>query len=253
MKLSRVFPEQGETIDLDGTDARERLANLYRPPRADWLRLNLIASVSGAATGSDGTSDTLTNAADRTLLGVIRSLSDVVLVGAQSIRAEGYFVPRHAALAVVTSSGDLTGHRITSTGQRGPLLVLCPQSAAQRAHDTIGNEAEVIVVADTADQLSADDIIDTLHAAGYASIVSEGGPKLAAHLLAGNVLDELCLSTSPLLNGASIPVFGGTEFRGHPLELTQLLVDSASGVYARWSVADRPDGDTAAIGLITSD
>ncbi|MDQ1529297.1 MAG: hypothetical protein QOH77_1087, partial [Actinomycetota bacterium] len=222
---------------LDGADARDRLTELYRPPAEDWLRLNLVGSVSGSATGSDGTSETLTNPADRLLLGVIRMLADVVLVGAQSVRAEGYFVPRRAALAIVTSSGDLTGHRITSTGQRGPLLVLCPASAEKRARETIGDEnAKVIVVADEAGSLAAADIVAALRDAGLRSIVSEGGPHLAARLLHGGVVDELCLSTSPVLNGANIPLFGSSEFAGRALSLRSLMVDSASGVYARWAI-----------------
>jgi riboflavin biosynthesis pyrimidine reductase len=245
--LTPVFPEAKDAIALDGADARDRLTELYRPPREDWLRLNLIGSVSGSATGSDGTSETLTNPADRLLLGVIRMLADVVLVGAESVRAEGYFVPRRAALAIVTGSGDLTGHRITSTGQRGPLLVLCPASAETRARETIGDEnAKVIVIPDEAGLLAATDIVAALRGAGLRSIVSEGGPNLASHLLHGDVVDELCLSTSPLLNGANTPLFGSSEFPGRALTLRSLMVDSASGVYARWAIAtenqDRTEG-----------
>ncbi|MCU1470826.1 MAG: hypothetical protein JWQ39_1975 [Glaciihabitans sp.] len=235
MILTRVYPAADAPIDLDAADARDRLADLYRPPREDWLRLNLIGSVSGSATGSDGTSETLTNPADRALLGVIRTLSEVVLVGAASVRAEGYFVPRRAALAVVTSTGDLTGHRITSTGQRGPLIVLCPGSSAAMARATVEDpDALVIPVPDTGGMLAAADIVSALRSAGFRSIVAEGGPILAAHLLAGEVVDEVCLTTSPVLNGASIPLFGSSEFTARPLELTQLLVDNASGLYARW-------------------
>lgn len=238
MILSRVFPGDALSIDLDSPDARERLADLYRPPRRDWLRLNLIASVSGSATGSDGTSETLTNPADRKLLGVIRSLADVVLVGAASVRAEGYFVPRRAALAVVTSSGDLSGHRITATGERGPLVILCPATSVDTVRSTVGSpDARIIAVADTQGILAATDIVAALRSEGFASIVSEGGPALAAHLLHGDVVDELCLSTSPTLNGAHIPVFGSAEFADRPLRLEQLMVDDASGVYARWLVA----------------
>jgi riboflavin biosynthesis pyrimidine reductase len=235
--LSRVFPGDAVRVDLDAADSRELLSGLYRPPRADWLRLNLIASVSGSATGSDGTSETLTNAADRKLLGVIRSLADVVLVGAASVRAEGYFVPRRAALAVVTSSGDLSGHRITSTGERGPLLVLCPATSVDKVRSTVRSaDARILAVPDTDGFLAATDIVSALRSAGFSSIVSEGGPVLAAHLLHGGVVDELCLSTSPTLNGASIPVFGSAEFANRALRLDQLMVDDASGVYARWLI-----------------
>jgi riboflavin biosynthesis pyrimidine reductase len=241
--LTRVYPRADDPIDLTSGDARDRLADLYRPPGRDWLRLNLVGSVSGSATGSDGTSETLTNPADRALLGVIRSLADVVLVGAASVRAEGYFVPRKAALAIVTSTGDLSGHRITSTGQRGPLLILCPEAAAAVVRRTVDDPAaRVIPVRDADGRLAAHDIVAALRLDGYRSIVAEGGPILAAHLLAGGAVDELCLTTSPVLNGASVPLFGSSEFAGRPLELSQLLVDDASGVYARWAVSADAEG-----------
>ncbi len=103
MILRRLVPA-GPELDLDD---RPALLDLYRPPRSTWLRLNMVATVDGAAAGSDGTSESLTNRADRRILGVIRELADVVLVGAASVRAEGYQLPKRAPLAVVTRSGDL--------------------------------------------------------------------------------------------------------------------------------------------------
>jgi riboflavin biosynthesis pyrimidine reductase len=235
--LTRIFPASGDPIDLQNDGAREQLIELYRPPRDPWFRLNLIASVSGNAVGTDGTSETLTNAADRMLLGVIRGLADVVVVGAASVRTEGYFVPRTAALAVVTSSGDLSGHRITTTGQRGPLVVLCPASAAGRARASLGEvPARILSLPDVDGSIAPDEIVAALHGEGYRSIVCEGGPKLAAHLVGGGVVDEACLSTSALLNGSRVPIFGQAELGPVPVALTQLLVDSESGLYARWAI-----------------
>ena len=105
MIVRRLFPDSGEPIALDAADARARLLELYQLAGTDTLRINLISSVSGSAAGGDDTSETLTNAADRKILGVIRRDSDVVLVGAASVRAEGYQLPRTAPLAIVTSSG----------------------------------------------------------------------------------------------------------------------------------------------------
>ncbi|HEX3679280.1 MAG TPA: dihydrofolate reductase family protein, partial [Galbitalea sp.] len=94
MILTRVIPTAEQSLDQDAPDFRNRLADLYLPDATDWVRLNLIGSVSGSATGPDGTSETLTNPVDRAILGVIRSHADIVVVGAASVRAEGYFVPR---------------------------------------------------------------------------------------------------------------------------------------------------------------
>jgi riboflavin biosynthesis pyrimidine reductase len=235
--LTPAFPHAGLPIDLDAADARERITELYRPPSEDWLRLNLIGSVSGSATGSDGTSETLTNPVDRVLLGIIRSLSDVVVVGAASVRAEGYFVPRNGALAVVSRSGNFTGHHIRDTGRHGTVLILCPAAAADTARATVGlSGVTVVPVPDVGGSLSAAAIVTALREAGYRSIVAEGGPALATQLVLGGVVDELCLTTSPVLNGGKLPLFGREEFDDHPLTLSQLLIDGGGATYARWSL-----------------
>ena len=241
MILTSVFPAAANPIDLESADAVGRVTELYRPPRRDWLRLNLIGSVSGSAAGPDGTSESLTNSADRLILGVIRALSDVVVVGAASVRAEGYFVPRNGALAVVSRSGDFSGHNIKGSGARGTVLILCPAAAVPRARATIGlAEVTIVAVPDAHGSLTASAIVAALRGAGYRSIVAEGGPTLATQLVLGGVVDELCLTTSPVLNGGSLPLFGAQEFNRLPLTLDQLLVDSAGATYARWNLYARP-------------
>jgi riboflavin biosynthesis pyrimidine reductase len=235
--LRRVFPTADEFIDLDAPDARERLAELYALPRTDWVRLNLVGSVSGNATGLDGTSESLTNPTDRLILKAIRSLSDVVVVGASTVRAEGYFVPRSGALAVVSRTGDFSAHQLKGTANNGTLVVLCPESAVETARATIPVPGlRVIAVPDEQGSLTARAIVTALRGEGYASIVTEGGPELAALFVTGGVVDELCLTTSPVLNGAGLPLFGAAEFDDHPLELTQLLIDGGGATYARWSL-----------------
>jgi riboflavin biosynthesis pyrimidine reductase len=209
----------------------------YRPPRPDWIRVNLIGSVSGSAAGSDGTSETLTNPADRKLLGAIRSLADVVVVGAASVRAEGYSIPRHAELAVVSATGDLGDHLVTSTGDQASFFVLCPASAVVRARETTAAaRAQIVVVDDHDGRMSPAAIIASLRELGFTAVVCEGGPSLASQFVRAGVVDEVCLTTSPILNGARTPLFGGHEFVDQKLRLISLMVDDASGIYARWAV-----------------
>lgn len=238
MILTRIHPAgAAETIDLDDPRSRDRLLELYRPPAGAWLRLNLITSVSGSAGGSDGTSETLTNPADRRLLGVIRELSDVVLIGAESLRREGYLLPSRSRLAVVTGSGDLSGHRLSPEIETGRMLVLCPASAVDAARASLGGRnVEIVVVADVGGRLAVADIVDALHQRELLAIVCEGGPRLAAQLVAGQLVDEVCLSTSPTIGGTSLPLLVGAEAQTRSLELGQLLVDDVSGLYARWTV-----------------
>ena len=233
MIVERLYPGPTAIVDMEDRDA---LLELYRPPRAEWLRLNLIATVTGGASGSDGTSETLTNPVDRRILGVIRQLSDVVLIGAQSLRAETYLHPRRSRLAVVTMSGELGGHRIEAPQGSAP-IVLCPTSATARVRETLP-DAEVIVLPLHDGSIAAATMIDALRAAGFASIICEGGPSLAAQMLDAGLVDEFCLSTSPLIGGLPLPVTGSAAIAQHGAVLTQLLRDEASGLYARWVLSE---------------
>ena len=235
MSLLRLYPGPTEAIDADD---RERLLELYRPTRAEWLRLNLISTITGGAGGSDGTSETLSNPVDRRILGVIRELADVVLIGAQSLRAEGYQHPRRSRLAVVTMSGNLTGHRIEAPEGAAP-IVLCPPAAATRVLADLP-AAEIIELEPTAATIPAADIISALRTRGLNSIVCEGGPSLAAQLLETGLVDEFCLATSPLVGGVPFPVTGHTAIAERRASLTQLLRDETSGLYARWQFSDLP-------------
>lgn len=237
MNVLRLLPATGEAIDLDQDGSRERLLDWYRPEADDWVRLNLISTVSGSAAGPDNTSESITTSADRRILGVIRQLADVVLVGAGTVRVEGYQLPKRAALAIVTASGDLGGHHLPAGTRADQLFVVCPAGAVDRARRSLGAaDATFVELPSAEDGLDAREVLDALRDRGLRSIVSEGGPKLAAQLIAAGLLDEMCLSQAPYLGGADIPAFepGGNELR--KLRLTQLLVDDESVTYSRWRV-----------------
>src|SRR5690606_14940003 len=54
-----------------------------------WLRANFVSSVDGAAT-HNGLSAGLGSPADRRVFDLLRRLADVIVVGAGTVRAEGY-------------------------------------------------------------------------------------------------------------------------------------------------------------------
>jgi riboflavin biosynthesis pyrimidine reductase len=239
--VTRVYPGSPATLDLDDATSRDALLDLYRPESPSTVRVNLIASVTGNAGGADGTSHSLSNPVDRRILGVIRELADVVLIGAESIRQEGNLVPRRTPLAVVTHSGDLSGHGIDPTVEPGRILVLCPPEARDIvAASLAGIRVEIVELPATAGVIDPMAIVTALRVRGYESIVCEGGPLLASLLVDAGLVDELCLSTSPVLGGAAIPLAGASERPETAAVLTQLLVDDSGATYARWSVVTEP-------------
>lgn len=233
--LSQLVPESeaaARAFDPFSDVGLTRLLDAYEPPTRDWLRLNFIASLTGSAAGPDGTSETLTSRVDRRILGVIRAQADIILVGAQSVRAEGYRVPKTATLGIVTASGRLDGHRIESTDS-GRLVILCPERAMDTAVASLPG-AQVIAVPDVDGRLSAPDLLAAVRSVGYRSIVCEGGPSLAAQFVAAGLVDEVCLSTAPLLAATTLPMLDDTAFAPVAMRLEHLFVDTASALYARW-------------------
>ena len=223
-----MHPAPAEELDLDAEGARDRLLEWYRPPRRDWLRTNLVLSANGSATGPDGTSESLSSGADRRILGVIRELSDVVLVGAASVRTEGYQVPKRSRLAVLTSTGDLTGHRLAPE-LAATVTVVGPAAAVERAGAELPG-AELLELAGPSDAAA---VIGALRAAGYRSIVCEGGPSLAGQLVAAGLVDELCFTTSPVLTPLRVGALTG-DLDTTRLDLGQLAVDDTGNVFTRW-------------------
>lgn len=232
MILTRVHP--GPAVSIDGAEAgsRDQLLEWYRPGSADWVRLNLVMSVNGSGAGPDGTSESLTNAADRRILGVIRELSDAVLIGAESVRAEGYQVPRRAKLAIITSSGDLSGHRLDPE-LASQVIIVCPESAAQRSAESVPG-ALVLVAPDDAGRVSPTHTIAVLRDAGCRSIACEGGPSIARAFLDSGVVDDICLTVSPVIRDASLPVFG-SSLGDHPVSLRHILTDDDGFLFTRWA------------------
>lgn len=88
-------------VAADAVDPAIVYADLPAPARPG-VRLNMIASLDGAAT-VDGLSGGLGGPADHRVFTALRELADVVLVAAGTVRAERYG-PSKVPLAIVTRS-----------------------------------------------------------------------------------------------------------------------------------------------------
>ena len=208
--MNRLLPDPG-TVEPVAAYADMPIAE-GRP----GVRLNMVASIDGAI-AVDGTSGALGGDADRRVFTALRALTDVVLVAAGTVRAEGYGPPRlpdalvaqrrargQAALpriAVVTRSLDLDWASplfADADADAPPLIVTCASAPAEglaRARE----HAELVVAGDADVDLGA--ALTALGAQGVRSVLAEGGPRLNAALAAAGLLDEVCLTVSPRLVG----------------------------------------------------
>jgi riboflavin biosynthesis pyrimidine reductase len=245
MTLRRVLPVAGGDLDTDGYDARATLVDWYTPNDEEHLRLNLVSTLDGRVAGGDGTSESLTSQIDRMILGVIREHADVVLVGGETARREGYRRPRRATLAIVTASGDITGHRLCeqrastaldSASELPPILILTTKAGAARAAASVEGATVIALPTEITGRIAVASLVHTLRARGYRGIAAEWGPSLARQLLLAHLVDEVCLTVMPMLGGPAVPMFGHEAM---PLSVTtaqQLLVDDHGVQFGRWAV-----------------
>lgn len=195
--------------------------DLYDVYGRDWLepggvRVNFVASLDGAV-AVNGVSALLQTPGDHAVFAVLRDLADVVLVGRGTVTAEGYRPltpsPRRAAvrrefglatdlpLAIVSGRLDLDpGGAVFDVARGAPrtIVVTCAQAPTDRLA-RLRARADVVVAGDAAVDLP--EARSQLEERGLRRILSEGGPGLLAGMLAASVVDELCLTVSPLLAG----------------------------------------------------
>ncbi|HEX9064588.1 MAG TPA: dihydrofolate reductase family protein [Streptosporangiaceae bacterium] len=218
------------------------LGAIYAYPEGPWLRANMVTSVDGAVT-VDGRSGGLSGAADKLVFSVLRSLADVVLAGAGTVRAERYrqaqadeLWPQLRAgrplppIAVVTSRLDLDlGDRLF--GPDGPRTIVLTTERANAAKRAEAARVADVVVAGPA-SVTATAAVTELRDRGFRRILVEGGPSLLGQLAAEGLLDELCLTTSPLLEGghAAGRILASHDPAGRPagLRLASLLEDGGA-------------------------
>jgi riboflavin biosynthesis pyrimidine reductase len=217
------------------------LAELYAYPPGPWLRANMVASVDGAGS-LDGVTRGLSSDADRRLFALLRTLADVIVVGAATVRAEKYRPVRPHELrpdlradraptppiAVITSRLDLdpASPLISEAPASARTIIITTDRAPADRRAALDGPAEVIVAGRESVDLKA--AAAALAERGHRRMLAEGGPHLLAQIIEAGLLDELCLTLSPVLAGPN----GGRIVTGelpastpHYLDLASVLED----------------------------
>lgn len=242
--IRQLHPRPDQLVDLDD----DALLELYAPRRGT-LRVNFVATVDGSST-TDGLSGHLGGAADRRVFGLLRRLCDVVVVGAGTVRDEGYgplvlsdddvsWRTEHGyaaqpVFALVSRSARLDpGSRIFTHAPVRPLVLTSAAAPADRRR-ALEAVADVAVCGD--DTVEPARLRDALAARGLDRVLCEGGPSLLGDLVAGDVVDELCLTIAPQLEGGTGPRIATRE--GDAVDLRDLRLDLAllagSTLLTRW-------------------
>ena len=253
--MRQIFPEHSDPLgpadplsaagplrpgDSAAEDLVAALADIYAyPGGADqvWVRANFVASIDGAI-AADGKSGGLSGPADRMVFTVLRSLADVVVAGASTVRTERYRQaqpgelwqrlrtgrPPAPPIAVVTRRLELDlSDRLFGQGpDRARTIVLTTELAGEERLKEASRVADVVVAG--AHTVTVQAMLDALAARGHHRILVEGGTMLLGQLVEVHMLDELCLTVSPVIEGGH----GGgrlTSSNG-PAGLTEMRLES---------------------------
>lgn len=202
-RIDRIWPDPADNLSDD-----ELVADL-----GPGVRVNFVSSIDGSAT-HEGLSGGLSGSADKRHFELLRRVCDVVLVGAGTVRAEGYGpmkvsaasaewrvahgMPEHPVFAIVSGALDLDpASRIFTEAPVRPTVF------ATRTTDAFDKVADVVVSPGKHVDLVA--AIEHLRGRGLTRILCEGGPSLFGSLLAVDAVDELCVTIAPMLEAGDGP------------------------------------------------
>jgi len=197
------------------------VARVPRPGAPCWVLANMVGGLDGSA-AAGGRVGGLSDAVDAELFRLMRTLADVVLVGAETVRREGYGPvrlpeerqawrtaqgrPPTPPVAVVSRSLRLDWDRplFTDHHPRARTVVLTSASSRRHVAAPAGPGADVLDAGE--DRVDLRRALDVLAGRGARVVLCEGGPTLLGELVAADLLDELCLTVAPVMGGDPLPL-----------------------------------------------
>lgn len=219
------------------------------------VRLNFVASIDGAAT-ADGLSAGLSSPADKRVFDILRRLCDVVLVGAGTLRAEGYGSMRldraavqwrrangladQPVFAIVSGTLGLDPRSTVFTEAPVRAIVVTVGASPRAKKEAFAHVADVVVCGD--ERLDAKVMLVEFARRGLRQVLCEGGPTLFGTLLEADCVDELCLTISPLILAGKAPrIAAGVLPQGRRMGLHHVLVSGSTLLlrYLRMREEDR--------------
>ncbi|TWD74976.1 riboflavin biosynthesis pyrimidine reductase [Kribbella amoyensis] len=201
--------------DPDPLTEDELIAAYSVPDRSvPMVRANMVSSLDGAVS-LEGKSGGLSSKDDQDMLGRLRMLADAILVGAGTVRAEGYDALRlrparrdwrrenglsdNGVLAIVSGRLDLDPASAPFVKSPVRPIVLTSAVAPADRRARLEEVADVLICGDAEVQVT--EVVKALNDRGLLQLLCEGGPRLLGSLTGDDLVDELCLTVSPLLAG----------------------------------------------------
>jgi riboflavin biosynthesis pyrimidine reductase len=207
--MRALLPERAADVDVHAWYAQDWLD-------VGGLRVNFIASVDGSVSAG-GVSRGLQTPGDNRVFAALRDLADVVVAGSGTVLAEGYAVvslsqtkqQRRRELGLAETLTTAVVSRSLLLDPKAPLfhgaesdprtIVLTCVAADPQRRAALEAVADVIICGE--DKVEPTLVRAALAERGLIHVLCEGGPTLFAEFVRAEVVDELCLTVSPLLVG----------------------------------------------------
>jgi riboflavin biosynthesis pyrimidine reductase len=231
-EIRRVLPDPDpRPLDEDG------LLAAYAWPDRTTLRANFVTSVDGAV-AVEGYSAGLGSPSDKLVFDLLRRTCDAVIVGAGTLRHEGYGpmrlaepdrewrrrhgLPPDPVLVAVSRRLDLDpAHPMLADAPVRPVVVTFAAAPADQVA-ALSAVADVVACGDTVVDLNA--AVTELAGKGYRRLLCEGGPYLLGTLTGADAVDEMCLTLAPKLAGPGAGrITAGPAASIRDLRLVQVL------------------------------
>jgi diaminohydroxyphosphoribosylaminopyrimidine deaminase/5-amino-6-(5-phosphoribosylamino)uracil reductase len=188
-----------------------------------YIALKMAMSLDGAIATEPGVQERLTSEGGRKYVRALRMTYDAVMVGAGTVRIDDPLLtvrPPHDRLrpyqrVVACETGTVPANSRVFLAEEGyaKTIVLAPAGLQDRI-GALHDVADVILMGapDTL-RLDLPQAMKAMRARGIASVLCEGGPTLAAALIATGQLDRFYWAVAPVLlrNDRAVPVLSGAD------------------------------------------
>lgn len=246
--FERLSPA-GEPVSAAEALASARLGALAAPDRP-YVFLNFVSTLDGRA-ALDGSTRPLGGPADLEMLVGLRDVSDAVLIGPGTVRAEGYArlvggeerrAARRAAGLAEDPPAVLISRRFDIPWEAGlfaaPEQPVIVYTAAGAVTDTPEVAAPVEIVELAECTLGA--ALQDLRARGIRALLSEGGPTLFRGLLAAGLVDELFLTLTPVLTADHLEtgILSGPRLEGPLRSELRWILRSEHELFLRYAILE---------------
>ena len=249
--IRRLLPSPA--ADLGGS---EDLEAFYALPPARHLRADFVVSLDGAAE-IEGRSGPLGAPADRDAFMAMRAVADAVLVGAGTVRAENYGSVRLGdevqdrreargqsrlpPLVLVSRRGLLDPEAKVFTHGEPPILLTTRRALAERPQ--LKEAADAVDCGE--DSVDLRFALDHLADRGFPRVLCEGGPTLLNSFISEGLVDEMCVTISPLMAGPQrLHLSGGQPFDEPVRFRLDGLLEGDGMLLARYGRLPRPAAET---------